>query len=127
MTATTTMFHIVTGLKSRHEDVRNRTAQDLKKYVTTELREVSVDELTNFMDELNHHIFEMVSSSDVSEKKGGILAIGKIYFQGYFINYLVNYKKKCRGHHVCSLGNDKSNGEEIILIVSYNYNVVVAI
>ena len=77
MAGTTTMSHIVTGLKSRHEDVRNRTAQDLKKYVTTELREVSADELTNFMDEFNHHIFEMVSSSDVHEKKGGILAIGK--------------------------------------------------
>ena len=77
MTGATTMSHIVAGLKSRHEDVRNRTAQDLKKYVTTELREVSADELTNFMDEFNHHIFEMVSSSDVHEKKGGILAIGK--------------------------------------------------
>ena len=29
------------------------------------------------MDEFNHQIFEMVSSSDVNEKKGGILAIGK--------------------------------------------------
>ena len=77
MAAAATMSHIVTGLKSRHEDVRNKTAQDLKKYVTTDLREVSIDELTNFMDEFNHHIFEMVSSSDVSEKKGGILAIGK--------------------------------------------------
>ena len=73
---TTVMQHIPAGLKSRHEDVRNRTAAELKEYVTTELREVSVEELTAFMDEFNHHIFEMVSSTDVSEKKGGILAIG---------------------------------------------------
>lgn len=42
---------------------------------------MSQDEATTFYDELNHHIFELVSSSDVNEKKGGILAIGnfKIY------------------------------------------------
>ena len=38
---------------------------------------LSQDEATTFYDELNHHIFELVSSSDVDEKKGGILAIGK--------------------------------------------------
>ncbi|KAJ9576744.1 hypothetical protein L9F63_025360, partial [Diploptera punctata] len=43
--------------------------------VKTELREVSVEEVTTFMDDFNHHIFEMVSGSDVNEKKGGILAI----------------------------------------------------
>ncbi len=37
---------------------------------------LSQDEATTFYDELNHHIFELVSSSDVNEKKGGILAIG---------------------------------------------------
>ena len=46
--------------------------------------QLSQDEATTFYDELNHHIFELVSSSDVNEKKGGILAIGKSLFQ-YFI------------------------------------------
>lgn len=41
------------------------------------LTQLSQDEATTFYDELNHHIFELVSSSDVNEKKGGILAIGK--------------------------------------------------
>ncbi len=41
------------------------------------LPQLSQDEATTFYDELNHHIFELVSSSDVNEKKGGILAIGK--------------------------------------------------
>lgn len=40
--------------------------------------QLSQDEATTFYDELNHHIFELVSSSDVNEKKGGILAIGKL-------------------------------------------------
>ncbi|XP_038044243.1 serine/threonine-protein kinase mTOR-like [Patiria miniata] len=65
----------VSGLKSRSEERRTRTAKALQHYVTTELREVSQDERTSFMDELNHHIFELVSSQDVNEKKGGIMAI----------------------------------------------------
>ena len=40
-----------------------------------------MEELTAFMDEFNHHIFDMVSSPDPSEKKGAILAIGGLYFQ----------------------------------------------
>lgn len=65
----------VQRLKSRSEDVRNKAARDLCHYIKTELREASQDEITSFMDEFNHHIFEMVSGSDVNERKGGILAI----------------------------------------------------
>lgn len=72
---TSHMMHFVVGLKSRSEEVRSKTARDLHHYVTTELREMSVEDVTSFMDDFNHHIFEMVSSSDISEKKGGILAI----------------------------------------------------
>jgi FKBP12-rapamycin complex-associated protein len=35
-----------------------------------------VEDLTAFLDEFNHHIFEMVSCPDMVERKGGILAIG---------------------------------------------------
>lgn len=38
---------------------------------------MSQEESTRFYDQLNHHIFELVSSSDANERKGGILAIGK--------------------------------------------------
>ncbi|KAK0179190.1 hypothetical protein PV327_008004 [Microctonus hyperodae] len=65
----------VQRLKSRHEDVRNKAARDLCHYIKTELRETSQDEITIFMDEFNHQIFEMVSGTDMNEKKGGILAI----------------------------------------------------
>lgn len=73
----TLMPQYVSGLKSRNEETRAKAARDLNHYVSTELREVSVDDLTNFMDDFNHQIFEMVSSADVNEKKGGILAIGR--------------------------------------------------
>jgi len=71
----TLMQQFVSGLKSRNEETRAKAARDLNHYVTTELREVSVDDLTVFMDDFNHYIFEMVSSPDANEKKGGILAI----------------------------------------------------
>ncbi|KAK8751728.1 hypothetical protein OTU49_009992 [Cherax quadricarinatus] len=69
------MTQFVLELKSRHEETRVKAACDLQRYVTTELREVSLDELVSFLDEFNHHIFEMVSSNDINEKKGGIYAI----------------------------------------------------
>lgn len=65
----------VQGLKSRTQ--QNKTAQDLLLYVKTELREMPQEELLAFLDEFNHSIFDMISSADNSEKKGGVLAISK--------------------------------------------------
>ncbi|CAG9112211.1 unnamed protein product [Plutella xylostella] len=65
----------VAGLKSRNVDLQIKTARELYHFAKTELREVPQEELTQFLDEFNHQIFEMVSSNDVHEKKGGVLAI----------------------------------------------------
>lgn len=73
--STAALQQFVSGLKSRSPEIRQKTAQDLSLYVKSELREATHDEINNFLDEFNHHIFEMVSSSDFNEKKGGILAI----------------------------------------------------
>ncbi|XP_035780760.1 serine/threonine-protein kinase Tor-like [Anopheles albimanus] len=62
----------VNGLKSRNKDVQIRTYHELSFYVKTELRETPDDA---FFDDLNNHIFEMLSSSDNNEKLGGVLAI----------------------------------------------------
>ncbi|XP_040182261.1 serine/threonine-protein kinase mTOR isoform X3 [Rana temporaria] len=86
------------GLRNRSEETRTKAAKDLQHYVTTELREVSQEDATTFYDELNHFIFEFVSSSDVSERKGGILAIvsligvegGNATRISRFANYLRN-------------------------------------
>nr|FAA04053.1 TPA: mechanistic target of rapamycin [Lymnaea stagnalis] len=89
----------VLGLKHRQEDVRFKTAIDLHHFVVTELREMQQDDVASFMDDFNHHIFEMVSSSDVNERKGGVLAIvsllggdvGNIGTRmSRFANYLMN-------------------------------------
>ncbi|XP_048250308.1 serine/threonine-protein kinase mTOR-like isoform X1 [Haliotis rufescens] len=69
------MNQFISGLRNRNEEVRIKTANDLHHFVSTELREMPVEEHTTFMDEFNHHIFEMVSSTDLNERKGGILAI----------------------------------------------------
>lgn len=109
----TTVQHFVNGLKSRNRDEQNKAARDLVQYVKTELREMPQDELVQFYDEFNHHIFDMVSSSDSSEKKGGVLAISKsiiiiIFVLGYSAFYSfhhsasftlyflrVSYKRRC--------------------------------
>lgn len=70
-----TVLQFVSGLKSRHRDVQNKAAQDLFLYVKTELREMNFEDRSKFFDDFNHHIFNMVSSPDAYEKKGGVLAI----------------------------------------------------
>lgn len=67
--------HFVHGLKSRSQ--QNKTAQELLLYVKTELREMPQEELLAFLDEFNHSIFDMISSADNTEKKGGVLAISE--------------------------------------------------
>ena len=47
----------------------------IHRYVSTELREISQEDLNTFLDDFNHYVFEMISSSDTNSKMGGILAI----------------------------------------------------
>lgn len=68
---------IINGLKSRHDETRSQAARELRRYVSSELQEVSREEVSKFLDEFNEFLGEMVSSSEVNEKKGAILAIGK--------------------------------------------------
>uniref|UniRef100_H2Y9G5 Serine/threonine-protein kinase TOR n=1 Tax=Ciona savignyi TaxID=51511 RepID=H2Y9G5_CIOSA len=65
----------VQGLKSRNEETRLATATALQHYINTEVQELSSEQNAEFMNELNSNIYEMVSSSDVNEKKGGLLGI----------------------------------------------------
>ena len=72
------MNQFISGLKNRNEEVRLKAANDLYHFVTNELRELPQAEITFFLDDFNHHVFEMVSSSDMNERKGGILTIGML-------------------------------------------------
>lgn len=75
----------VNNLKSRNKETQNKAVQDLVNYVKTELREMPQDELKQFFDIFNHHIFDMVNSPDINEKKGGVLAI-KCLISGDVVN-----------------------------------------
>lgn len=77
MSTTSIVQQFVTGLKSRNRNVQNKAAQDLFLYVKTELREMSQEELVQFFEDFNDQIFSMVMSTDINEKKGGVLAISK--------------------------------------------------
>ena len=65
------------GLKSKNSDTRRLAAQELYHYVKIELNENGADHMSGFLDEFNQLIFELVSSNDSSERKGGILAMGQ--------------------------------------------------
>lgn len=77
MSTTSVVQQFVNGLKSRNRNVQNNATQDLLFYVKTELREMSQEELAQFFDEFDHHIFTMVNATDINEKKGGALAMSE--------------------------------------------------
>lgn len=70
-------FFTPSGLRSRSDEVRLKAARDLQKFVSTELRELPDDRCAPILEEVNQNIFTLVSSAEVHEKKGGILAIGE--------------------------------------------------
>lgn len=73
-------FFTPSGLRSRSDEVRLKAARDLQKFVSTELRELPDDRCAPILEEVNQNIFTLVSSAEVHEKKGGILAIGERSF-----------------------------------------------
>lgn len=75
MSTSSIVQQFVNGLKSRNRNVQNKAAQDLFLYVKTELREMSQEELVQFFEDFDHHIFNMVNAADINEKKGGALAM----------------------------------------------------
>eukprot|EP00095_Tigriopus_kingsejongensis_P005635 maker-scaffold420_size176246-snap-gene-0.24 protein:Tk05635 transcript:maker-scaffold420_size176246-snap-gene-0.24-mRNA-1 annotation:"target of rapamycin" len=65
---------VVSDLKSRVEERRAEAALELFRYVSTELREVPVEELNAFLDIFTKQILDLVKG-DAYAKLGGILAI----------------------------------------------------
>lgn len=89
------MAQFFQNLKNKNEDTRLRAARDLQRFVQTELRELPTDRHQAQLDEINQCIYQLITSSEVHEKKGGILAIvslvaleGNVTRLGRFANYL---------------------------------------
>ncbi|KAJ3311625.1 phosphatidylinositol kinase- protein kinase tor1 [Boothiomyces sp. JEL0838] len=75
---TTEANRIIQDLRSKNEDVRIRAGNELKDFVASTAREVSVEYFTKFSNDINKRIFELVHSPDLNDKVGGILAIDKL-------------------------------------------------
>ncbi|KAL2916207.1 phosphatidylinositol kinase-related protein kinase tor1 [Polyrhizophydium stewartii] len=65
-------------LKSRNPDTRNRAAKELHDYVVVTAQETTGDALAKFTKDLDRRIFELLQSSNVDEKLGGIAALDKL-------------------------------------------------
>ena len=88
------MAQFFPGLKSRTSEVQLKAARDLQRYVSTELRELPAERYSSSLDDINQSIYSLISSQEVHEKKGGILAIGELMsdhtqVQKEIHNYLV--------------------------------------
>ena len=66
---------ILSDLKAKNMEVRIKGAQALRDSVKSASRECSGETFAKFLNEVNRRIFELVHSSDNSDKIGGILAI----------------------------------------------------
>jgi len=85
-------------LRSKNDDVRAKAAKELRAHVTQRFpfffssshprspliqvsavsRELSGENFTKFINDINRRIFELVNSNDYHDKLGGILAIDEL-------------------------------------------------
>src|SRR4051794_4643318 len=68
-------FH---DLSSRHPDVRQKAAHDLRVFVEEEVRDLPSESCSNFLNQLTNRVFDLVNSADIHEKLGGILVIDEL-------------------------------------------------
>eukprot|EP01135_Chromosphaera_perkinsii_P003113 Nk52_evm2s236 gene=Nk52_evmTU2s236 len=69
---------LLMDLRNKNEEVRKRAAKHLRLYVTAMQHERAGDSIIKFNDDLNKSLMNLVHSSDVSEKLGGIMAIDEL-------------------------------------------------
>lgn len=73
--STAVLQQLVTEIRSRNHDIRDKAIRDLWRYNKTDLREIPPEDITHFMNVLNGYILDMISSSDMNDKKSAILVI----------------------------------------------------
>ena len=65
----------LSDLRSRREHVKRKAMQDLRSAVEMEARQMSRENFSSFITELNKRIFDLVKSEEPHEKLGGIFAM----------------------------------------------------
>ncbi|PPQ67890.1 hypothetical protein CVT26_007090, partial [Gymnopilus dilepis] len=70
---------IFNGLKNRNADVRAQAAEELKRFVSMSVAEMSSDAASKLWDDnINRRLFELTHSQNVTEAFGGLLAIEQL-------------------------------------------------
>ncbi|CAH2355370.1 serine/threonine-protein kinase Tor2p [[Candida] railenensis] len=69
---------IFNGLRSNKEEERNRYAFELRNYLASIARDYSSEQFNRYNNDINKKIFELLHSSDSSEKLGGIAALNSL-------------------------------------------------
>lgn len=77
------LTHFLTDVKSRIPEVRAKAARDLRLHVERESRDVPAEVFNRYMNDLNKRIFDLVNSSEVAEKMGGIIVIDELIDVAY--------------------------------------------
>ncbi|KAI7879884.1 FAT-domain-containing protein [Lichtheimia hyalospora FSU 10163] len=72
------LTRIFIELKSKHEDRRQKAAEELRETVATAARELSDESLGRFTNDINKRIAELTHGSDNNEKLGAIAAIDRL-------------------------------------------------
>ncbi|KXN92422.1 Phosphatidylinositol 3-kinase tor2 [Leucoagaricus sp. SymC.cos] len=75
-TPTEKLLNIFSGLKNRSLDVRVQNAKELRRFVSTEVADMSSDASAKIWDEtINRKLFELTHSQNTAEAFGGLIAI----------------------------------------------------
>ncbi|KIM49486.1 hypothetical protein M413DRAFT_21701 [Hebeloma cylindrosporum] len=78
-TQTERLNQIFNGLKNRNADIRLQSAEDLRRFVTMSMAEMSSDAASKLWDDnINRRLFELTHSQNVFEAFGGLLAIERL-------------------------------------------------
>ena len=65
-------------LRSRREHVKRKAMHDLRSVVEMEARQMSRENFSSFIQELNSRIFTLIKSEEPHEKLGGIFAMDSL-------------------------------------------------
>ncbi|KIM44660.1 hypothetical protein M413DRAFT_25110 [Hebeloma cylindrosporum] len=78
-TQTERLNQIFNGLKNRNADIRLQSAEELRRFVSMSIAEMSSDAASKLWDDnINRRLFELTHSQNVVEAFGGLLAIEKL-------------------------------------------------
>ncbi|KAF5402330.1 hypothetical protein PHET_04458 [Paragonimus heterotremus] len=78
MNLTNVVSRLVDGLKSRNEEDRLRTVQELYRIVDRELKEVSIQSYVFCLDLMCNQLLNMYAVGEIWEKKGAVIGMGCI-------------------------------------------------